>query len=471
MDANSSGSQEVMRELARTLRIASRLDLVDLLGHASVLMAGGDAIAVTPGHGSGKLPGFMRTEDILMTDLDGKLLSANGFLPLGYELDLAIFRLRPDVRAILTAAPQAAMLRAIAGRAIRAVSHSQSHIVHQGVAVARPERFPVERSTATVLAEAMGGSMVLQMVGIATVVADSSMLGSLKRCHDLESLARLTDVAEMFGTPIREISEAESEAVVAQRPVEAVPSRDPRRYYESLDTVAERDPVDPDIDDDLKARIALACRTLATKKTLVAYFEHVSHRIPGEPDKFMMSPAKNFSDMTAEDIGVVSTTGNCEWLEGPYPPAPFRWYHRDLLAARPDVNAIVHTHELHGRASVMAGQQLRPIHRTGALLALQPLPVFQTPTLGFLPEHRSDAIRLLGDGKMVHLLSHGTDYLAPTIEEATVNAIHREELARTSAMAARLGETSPLSPGVLEDLAALGPSHRQWWAYYASALV
>jgi L-fuculose-phosphate aldolase len=261
--------------------------------------------------------------------------------------------------------------------------------------------------------------------------------------------------------------------------VEARPTRDPNLYYQLLDPAARgprpavrRAAPETSPGDDperLKAAVATACRILAAQGTLAFFKEHVSHRMAA-PDRYLMSPAKAFALMEPDDIGEIGMEGDCEWLSGPYPPAPFRWYHRDLLRSRPDVNAIVHTHELHGRALPMAGVPLAPVFRNGAAAAAAGLSIFPTPSLLFREDHRAGALQALGDGPSVHLLSHGTDYVGRSLEEALAAAIHREQLARIFALASELGTPRPLATSVVAELPTVAPTTAAWWAHYAARL-
>jgi L-fuculose-phosphate aldolase len=303
----------------------------------------------------------------------------------------------------------------------------------------------------------------------------SEPLDALRRLDVLETLARMTMAATELQDEPTLVTTEQAADIPRQRPVEPRPSRDYRRYYRSLDPGV--DAPGPDLDpprnevDRVKRDVAHACRLLASAGDLVAFFEHVSHRIPGADDRFAMSPAKDFASMRPDDIGIIAVEGECEQLEGDIPAAPFRWYHRDVFAARPDVTAIVHTHELLGRAYVAAGAAPPPVHRAAAhgLRGHTP-PVFRTPSLLFDASDRADMVTLLGDGPWVHSLAHGTDYCASDIAVATRAAIERERHLRFHSMARRLGQPTVLSDDVLDGLEAQLATAQQWWEASTEAL-
>ena len=97
-------------------------------------------------------------------------------------------------------------------------------------------------------------------------------------------------------------------------------------------------PVDPALIDDLVA----ASRILALHGVLDAW-GHVSMRHPNNPDRYLMSCARAAGLVTAGDImefdinsDPVDQQGRRMFLE--------RYIHGEAYKARPDVNAVVHSH-------------------------------------------------------------------------------------------------------------------------------
>ena len=148
-------------------------------------------------------------------------------------------------------------------------------------------------------------------------------------------------------------------------------------FFRSLDPgplphPAERMPSD-DLDTvSIKQAISLSCKALWERDTLVAFLEHVSHRLP-EKNRMVISAAKNFAAIEATDLCVLDYKAN--WISGPKPPG-FKWFHAQILEERPDVKAIVHTHDLYGRIYALSGQKLSPIFRTGLSIALRDMPIY-----------------------------------------------------------------------------------------------
>ncbi|MCU1432538.1 MAG: class aldolase/adducin family protein [Actinotalea sp.] len=468
-----------LEALARTCRVAARLGHIDLLGHVSARLAG-DLVLTTPSFADGRvLPLSCRAEDLITVDLSGGRVRGEGDLPYDLDLDLAIYRRREDVGALVVGAPEHALSLGIADLRVLPLTHSESRMVHAGVAHVRPTALAATPEVAEPLAAALGRGVILQIEGVSVVVTGTTLIEALERMDRYEYLAELTVATLRVNPAPRLVSAEESAAVGAERPAEKVATRDPRLHYDGLDpaisaqehtkvTVApESSPSDSKAV--LSHKVALACRILADQGSLVLFKEHVSHRMQ-EADRYLLSPAKTFADMEAADIGEVGMEGDCAWLSGPYPPVPFRWYHRDLFQARPDVHAVVHTHELHGRALPMAGIEPMAVFRNGAQGATAGLPVFGIPTLIFREDYRKEVIARLGSNRSVHTLSHGTDYVGRSVEEALTSAIHREQSSRMHVTAASVGTPREMDPAVVAELSRVMPSPSAWWAFYTEAL-
>jgi hypothetical protein len=125
---------------------------------------------------------------------------------------------------------------------------------------------------------------------------------------------------------------------------------------------------------------------------------------------------------------------------------------------------------VHGRALALSGVERLPVFRNGAVAASSSLPTYPIPSMGFPAEVRREAVRLLGGGSSVHLWSHGSDYVGASLEEATVAAIQREQLARLQIIATEVGTPSRLCASLLEELPAVTPPPSAWWTFHAAAL-
>jgi L-fuculose-phosphate aldolase len=464
---------EPAAELAIARRVGRRLDLVDVDGHVS-MRVDERTVLVTPAPGA-VAPARLNAADVVRVQLDGEVQpGAPHAVPAGVALDLALYRARPDVRSIATGSPLTGMAFGSVGRDVLPLTHSWAEYAHGGAAWLDGLPVVADLDVADAAARLVGARPFVHLPGVAVLALGAEPIDAVRRLHALDYLARLSALATDLSPSPVVVTEEQARDIDRQRPWEAVPSRDYRRYYHSLD---REPPVVPAVrwpqgNDEGRIRrdVAVSCRLLGAAE-LAAFFEHVSHRIPGRPDRFAMSPAKDFNAMTPDDVGIVSTEGDCPTLSGPIPAAPFRWYHRDLLERRPDVMAIVHSHELAGRAFILAGAAAPPVHRYAVRgLAGGMPPIFRTPSLVFSEEHRRQVLDLLGDGPWVHAIAHGTDFVADDIRVATVRAICWDRHLRFTVLARGLGEPRGLDAGALAALGRHTADEAAWWDDLVDAL-
>ena len=83
--------------------------------------------------------------------------------------------------------------------------------------------------------------------------------------------------------------------------------------------------------------------------------------------------------------------GRIAYLPEKFEPPPFLWFHRDIFAARPDVDAIVHTHQINARAVALSSESFGPVIRAGARYANASV-VYDVPDLMFDEVHRRRAV-------------------------------------------------------------------------------
>jgi len=178
-----------------------------------------------------------------------------------------------------------------------------------------------------------------------------------------------------------------------------------------------------------------------------------------------MSASKTFRDIGVEDICVLDYEAN--HVGGPKPPG-FKWFHAQLLRERKDAMAVVHTHDVHGRAYALAGRKAVPSHRIGLEIGSGPVPQYGRCDLIVDPEVRRATLDALGEGPIVHEVGHGTDFVADTLEKATVDAIQREAFLAMDALARRYGEPKPLPVPTIEQIKSRERSAEDWWWFYAA---
>lgn len=461
-----AASDAAFDDLLEVVSALSRLGDLDLRGGASLRR--GSTFVTTPRPAEGvPPPRSLARADLVTVDPDGERTGGRWDPPLDVALDLALYRRRPDVQAIVRGQPEVALAFAAAGRALAPLTHTEAALVLPSMPVLGDGALVGNPEAALAAAEAMGDRPVTILRGQGSVAVGGSPAEAGMLTHQVGILGRVNALVATLPRPAPMlVATADSARITDQK----APPGDFQDFFAELARSRPPAPEMPDAADGseggLRARIAAACRLLFAHG-LVEHLEHVSVLLPGG-DRFLMTPRKHLGRLRAGDIAVVGMDG--AWREGPLPPPPFLWLHRDLFEARPDVRAIVHTHQPVGRALVMAGTEVRPIVRAGAGWVAARRATYPVPDLMFDPIHRAGALAVLGGARILHEASHGTEYLAATVEEATVGAILYERQARMWHLASQLGRPAGLPPGVLSAAGAEEPSDLDWWRFLWSEL-
>lgn len=119
-------------------------------------------------------------------------------------------------------------------------------------------------------------------------------------------------------------------------------------------------------------------------------------------------------------------------------------FHRDILAARPDVNAVVHVHSPFATTLACLGLEIPPFHYMiaaagGTTIRCAPYALFGTQELS---DHALTALR---DRKACLLANHGMIALGRDLEEALAVCTEVESLCEQYWRARQLGEPRHLS--------------------------
>ena len=111
--------------------------------------------------------------------------------------------------------------------------------------------------------------------------------------------------------------------------------------------------------DEQKKQIVQAAQELVRKGYLMATGGNLSLRIPGQ-NAFAITPSNyDYLKMTPEDICILDF--NCNTIEGHLKPSVESAMHGAVYQARPDVNAIVHTHQAYVSALTLIKAAIPPL--------------------------------------------------------------------------------------------------------------
>ncbi len=198
-------------------------------------------------------------------------------------------------------------------------------------------------------------------------------------------------------------------------------------------------PVDPALIADL-----VVANHVLTDQGAMDAFGHVSIRHPKNPDRFLMSRSLAPALVTADDIMEYDLDGNPVDAHG---RASFleRFIHAEIYRARPDVQAVIHSHANAVIPFSNSKVPLRPMALVAAFLP-QPVPVFDireaAGTTNMLISNATLGKALaqkLGSSSVALMRGHGMVIATSTLPLAVYRAIYTAIDASLEAQAIALG--------------------------------
>jgi len=190
--------------------------------------------------------------------------------------------------------------------------------------------------------------------------------------------------------------------------------------------------------------LVAANRILVSEGVLDAY-GHVSLRHPANPDRYLMGRNLAPALVTAADI--VEYDLDSEPVGAPAGFGHFfeRFIHGEIYRARPDVNAVVHSHSPAVIPFSVTERPMRPLYHMSSFL-YPGVPVFEIRDTGGMTDMLIGSRELgralantLGDNNVALMRGHGNVVVASTLPMAVFRAVYTEVNARLQAQALALG--------------------------------
>jgi L-fuculose-phosphate aldolase len=156
-----------------------------------------------------------------------------------------------------------------------------------------------------------------------------------------------------------------------------------------------------------------------------------------------------YDDMTPEMVALMKLEGEYGAWEGPKRPSSEWRFHLDILRARPEIGAIVHTHAPHATAIAMTRRDIPPCHYMitrfgGGTVRCAPYALFGTAELSAV------ALAALEGRTACLLANHGFIATGATLEAAMTAAVELEALAKQYILAVSLGGPVLLTDAEIE---------------------
>jgi ribulose-5-phosphate 4-epimerase/fuculose-1-phosphate aldolase len=170
-------------------------------------------------------------------------------------------------------------------------------------------------------------------------------------------------------------------------------------------------------------------------------FTHISMRVPGEPDHFLINPyGLFFEEITASSL--VKVDHDCKPLHDtafPVNPAGFI-IHSAVHEGRPEVNCVLHTHTLHGVAVSAQKDGLLPLSQT-SLFPLTQLSYHDYEGVAVREGEKARLVADLGHSNCMLLRNHGLLTCGRSAGEAFQNMYTLEAACRIQILAQSGGGT------------------------------
>ncbi len=202
---DTAQNPDVRQRLAEAIRMLERAELMDHSGHASARRDGGSFYI----NSGASVRSALTAADIVAVDLDGVLIEGTAKPPLEFYIHAEIYRVRPDVNAIVHTHPRWSTVLTMTGAPYRPV-------YAQGVLLGD---IPVMDSPLSVNTKAMGERLASNLAGAqavllkshGAVIVGSDVIEAFALATYLEENARRQHLALQIGEPYV-FSDAEREA-------------------------------------------------------------------------------------------------------------------------------------------------------------------------------------------------------------------------------------------------------------------
>ncbi|MPZ87338.1 MAG: class II aldolase/adducin family protein [Nitriliruptorales bacterium] len=173
---------------------------------------------------------------------------------------------------------------------------------------------------------------------------------------------------------------------------------------------------------DIRELVALGCRVLGAAEQSDLVWGHLSARDPGGRGIWMKASTWGFEEIDAERVLLVSRDG--EVLEGDGRRHAEYPIHTEVIAARDDVNAVVHTHSPAAVALGATGHPLQPVSHEATLFVPPDIARFtRTGDLILTQRLGMELAEALGDRNAALMVNHGIVVAAEDVPTAVVTTV------------------------------------------------
>jgi len=218
----------------------------------------------------------------------------------------------------------------------------------------------------------------------------------------------------------------------------------------TLEIASRKNKVSPE-EWQVRVDLAAAYRLVAMFKWDDLVFTHISARVPGRDDQFLINPyGLMFEEITASSLIKIDAQGN-KVDESPYEvnPAGFT-IHSAIHAVRHDAQCVLHVHSLNGIAVSAQKGGVLPISQQ-SIFVLSGLSYHDYEGVALRDDEKPRLVADLGmENNFLMLRNHGLLTLGPTIPDAFLSMYLFETVCTIQVRAqAGGGELIPIDPRII----------------------
>ena len=196
--------------------------------------------------------------------------------------------------------------------------------------------------------------------------------------------------------------------------------------------------------------LAAAYRLVALFKWDDLVFTHISARVPGTGDQFLINPyGLMFEEITASSLVKIDLAGN-KLEDSPFPvnPAGFT-IHSAVHAVRHDAHCVMHTHSLNGVAVSAQRGGVLPISQQ-SIFILSSLGTHDYEGVALRDDEKPRLVRDLGANTHLLLRNHGLLTVGRTISDAFLSMYTFEAACTIQIRAQAGGELVPVPAAIID---------------------
>jgi len=189
-----SDTQALKQQLVNCIRMLENSDIIDYNGHASIRI--GDRMLINIGSCQRSQ---LTVDDICTIDMEGNVIEGEGKPPLEFHLHAGIYRVRPDVQAVVHAHPKWSTFLSMAGQAYLPV-YGQGSLVYPMPLLDSPNSIN-NKPMADRLAATLGDRPAAMMKSHGAVTVGKNMVEAFVLANYMEENAYRQYMAMQIGKP------------------------------------------------------------------------------------------------------------------------------------------------------------------------------------------------------------------------------------------------------------------------------